>query len=112
MKYALLVYDKPGALEALPESERDAVYGEFMALTRDPRFRAGEQLQPAQTAQSVQVTGGAASTSPGPAVSSEIELSGYYVFEAADGDEAAQIAARVPSGRLGGRVEVRPLVER
>jgi hypothetical protein len=37
---------------------------------------------------------------------------GYYVFEAANLDEAIELAARIPSARLGGKVDVRPLVER
>jgi hypothetical protein len=34
------------------------------------------------------------------------------VFDVADLDEALELAARIPSARLGGSVEVRPLVER
>jgi hypothetical protein len=29
MKYALLIYDKPGSHEALEEKDREAVYGEY-----------------------------------------------------------------------------------
>jgi hypothetical protein len=37
---------------------------------------------------------------------------GYYVFEAADLDEAIGLAARIPAARIGGKVEVRPVMER
>jgi hypothetical protein len=37
---------------------------------------------------------------------------GYYVFEADNLDEAIELAARIPAARLGGAIEVRPLVER
>ena len=50
MKYALLIYDKPGSHEALPDQEREAVYGEYFALSRDPRCVGGAQLQPVATA--------------------------------------------------------------
>jgi hypothetical protein len=38
-------------------------------------------------------------------------LGGYFVFEASNLDEALEVAQRVPAVRLGGSVEVRPLVE-
>ncbi len=38
-------------------------------------------------------------------------LGGYYVLEASDLDEALEFAQRIPAVRLGGAVEVRPLVE-
>jgi hypothetical protein len=34
------------------------------------------------------------------------------VFDLDDLDEAIELAARIPAARLGGAVEVRPLVER
>jgi hypothetical protein len=37
---------------------------------------------------------------------------GYYVFEADNLDEAIELGARIPAARLGGAIEVRPLVER
>jgi hypothetical protein len=37
---------------------------------------------------------------------------GYYLVEAIDLDSALELAARIPAARLGGSVEVRPLVER
>lgn len=36
---------------------------------------------------------------------------GYYMFDVANLDEALELAARIPSARLGGKVEVRPIVE-
>jgi len=36
----------------------------------------------------------------------------YIVFEAEHLDEAIELAARIPAARLGGAIEVRPLVER
>jgi hypothetical protein len=34
------------------------------------------------------------------------------VFEASDLDEAIEVAGRIPAARLGGAVEVRPVMER
>jgi hypothetical protein len=38
-------------------------------------------------------------------------LGGFLVFEADDLDAAIELAARIPAARLGGAVEVRPIVE-
>jgi hypothetical protein len=51
-------------------------------------------------------------TTDGPFANTKEVFGGYYVFEAGDLDEAIELASRIPSARLGGSVEVRPLVER
>jgi hypothetical protein len=111
MKYALLIYDKPGSHEALPDDERQAVYGEYFALSADSRCVGGAQLQPVETATTVQVDEGRALTTDGPFADTKEVFGGYYVFDVADIDEALELAARIPSARLGGKVEVRPIVE-
>ena len=35
MKYALLIYDVPGNYDDLPEREREAVFGEYFAISED-----------------------------------------------------------------------------
>jgi len=112
MKYALLIYDKPGSHEALADGERDSVYGEYFALSEDPRCVGGAQLQPVETATTVSVEGGRTLTTDGPFAETKEVFGGYYVFEAENLDEAIELAARIPSARLGGKVEVRPLAER
>src|SRR5437588_492845 len=67
MKYALLIYDEPGSHEALPPEELESVYGEYFALSEDPRCVGGAQLQPVETATSVRVRDGKALTTAGPA---------------------------------------------
>ncbi len=112
MKYALLIYDKPGSHEALSDEERDAVYREYFALSEDSRCVGGAQLQPVSSATTVRVEEGRALTTDGPFADTKEVFGGYYVFDASNLDEAIELAARVPSARLGGKVEVRPLVER
>jgi hypothetical protein len=112
MKYALLIYDKPGAHGALPEDELKAAYAEYAALSEDSRCLGGHQLQPIETATTVRVDGGQTLTTDGPFADTKEVFGGYYVFEADDLDEAIDLAARIPSARIGGKVEVRPIVER
>jgi hypothetical protein len=112
MKYALLIYDEPGSHEALASEEREAVYREYFALSADSRCVGGAQLQPVETATTVQVQDGRALTTDGPFADTKEVFGGYYVFDVANLDEALELAARIPSARLGGKVEVRPIVER
>jgi hypothetical protein len=112
MKYALLIYSKPGSHEALSEDEAKSVFGEYMALSDDPRCVGGAQLQPVETATTVRVQNGSALTTDGPFAETKEVFGGYYVFEADDLDQAIGLAARIPAARIGGSVEVRPVVER
>jgi hypothetical protein len=112
MQYALLIYAEPGYNEALPEAERDAVYAEFAALADDVRSVGAAQLQPVETATCVRVAGGRTLMTDGPFADTKEVLGGIFLVEAANLDEAVQLAARIPVARLGGVVEVRPVVQR
>ena len=48
----------------------------------------------------------------GPFVDAKEHVGGFFVVEVDDLDAALEIAARIPAARMGGAVEVRPLVER
>jgi hypothetical protein len=112
MKYAMLIHVRPDYVEALAEDEQKAVFAEYMALAEDPRARGGAQLQPIETATTVRVQDGQTLTTDGPYADTKEVFAGYYVFEADNLDEAIELAARIPAARLGGAIEVRPLVER
>jgi hypothetical protein len=112
MKYAMLIHYKPRYYEVLSEDEQQAVFAEYRALAQDPRTRASAQLQPIETATTVRVQKGQTLTTDGPYADTEEVFGAYYVFEVDNLDEAIELAARIPAARLGGAVEVRPLVER
>ena len=112
MKYAMFIHQQPGYVEALAEDAQKAVFAEYTALAQDPRARGGEQLQPIETATTVRVQDGQTQTTDRPYADTKEELSGYYVFEADNLDEAIELAPRIPAARHGGAIEVRPLVER
>jgi hypothetical protein len=48
-------------------------------------------------------------TADGPYAETKEALTGYYLIEAADLDQAVQIAARIPAA-WGGAVELRPVL--
>jgi hypothetical protein len=112
MRYALMIYAEPGYGEALPDAEREAVLAEFAALAADARCVASVQLQPAETATSVRVTGGRTLMTDGPFADTKEVLGGFALVEAGNLDEAIELAARIPAARHGGAVEVRPVVQR
>ena len=112
MKYALLIHYKPGYYEVLSQDEQEAVFAEYRALAEHPRARASAQLQPTETATTVRVQDGQTLTTDGPYAETKEVFGAYYVFEVDDLDEAIELAARIPAARLGGAIEVRPLVER
>jgi hypothetical protein len=109
MKYALLIYEAPGSLEALPKEQYEAMFAEYMALSNVSRFLNGARLQPVETATTVRVQDGQTLTTDGPFADAKEVFGGYCVFDASL-DEAIELAARIPAARIGGAVEVRPVV--
>jgi hypothetical protein len=112
VKYALLIHEKPGTGDGLSDSEREAITGEYFAISEAPGVYGGAQLQPAETATTVRVNDGETLTTDGPFANTKEVFGGYYLLEADDIDKAIALAARIPAARLGGSVEVRPIVER
>lgn len=113
MKYALLIYS--GTMEEyerLPEDEQRSILGEYMALVEEPGVLSAAQLQPPESATTVRVHDGRTLTTDGPFADTKEILGGLYLFEAENLDRALEVAARIPAARMGGAVEVRPLVER
>ena len=114
MKYLLQIYP-PAAreeLDRMPEDERQAIVEEYLAIGRSPEVIGGEQLQPIETATTVRVENGETLLTDGPFVDAKEHLGGFCLVEASDLDAALAIASRIPAARMGGAVEVRPLVER
>jgi hypothetical protein len=110
MQYALMIYAEPGYDEALPDAERAAVHADFSALAEDARYVGGAWLQPAETATCVRVAGGRTLMTDGPFADTKEVLGGFVLIEAANLDEAIEVAARIPPTRFGGTVEVRPVM--
>jgi hypothetical protein len=111
MKYALLIYPKPGSEDALGEDEQKSVSAEYLAFRDDPRCLGGAHLQAVETATTVRSGGGQNLIIDGPYADTKEVLGGYFVFAASNLDEVLEVAKRIPAVRLGGAVEVRPLFE-
>jgi hypothetical protein len=118
MKYMLLIQHgdmptphDPDAWKRLPEDERKAVFADYQAINQTPGVSSGLQLDAPNTATTIRVEEGRTLTSEGPFVESRHALAGYLFFEANDLDAAIELAARIPPARMGGAVEIRPIVE-
>jgi hypothetical protein len=118
MKYMLLIHQGstplPGSdeWENLSEDDKKAVYADYQAINQTPGVSPGVQMQPPETATTVQVKDGETLTTDGPFVETKEAVGGYLFFEADDLDAAIELASRIPAARMGGAIEVRPLVER
>lgn len=114
MQYMLLIYtgEAKETFDGLSEAEQQAITEEYMAIMQDPRVTAGAQLQPTQTATTVRVADGQTLATDGPFIETKEALGGYYLLQADDLDAALALASRIPAARMGGAIEVRPVVER
>ena len=110
MQYALLIYTKPGAAEALTDDEQAAVHREYMDLKALPGIVGGAALHPAETATTVRLQDHQLLVTDGPFADTKEIFAGFYLLEADDLDRATEIAARIPAIRFGGSVEIRPVV--
>jgi hypothetical protein len=118
MKYMLLIHQadaptprSPEAWASLSEEERAAVVDDYRAINETPGVSPGQQLAPPEAATTVRVQDGRTLTTDGPFAELKEAIGGYFLLEADDLDAAIALAARVPAARLGGAVEVRPIVE-
>jgi hypothetical protein len=118
MKYMLLIHQgatptphTPDEWERLTEEEQKAVYDAYRAINETPGVTSGLQMQPPETATTVRVQDGKTLTTDGPFVEMKEALGGYLFYEADDLDAAIELASRIPAARMGGAVEVRPIVE-
>jgi hypothetical protein len=111
MKYIALIYTEPMTLEpgAAPPKMSDGYRTAVETYRRDGVYAGGDALQPPSTATTVRVRNGKAELMDGPFAETKEQLSGYFMFDCANLDEAIRYAAMIPGASLGA-VEVRPLL--
>jgi hypothetical protein len=117
MKYMMLIHQGSTPVppseewESLPQDEKNAIVEAYKGVSATSGVSPGLQLAPPETATTVQVKDGKTLTTDGPFVELKEAIGGYLLFEADDLDAAIELAARIPAARLGGAIEVRPIVE-
>jgi hypothetical protein len=118
VRYMLLIHqgDAPTPFDQdawgrLSADEQKQISDDYQALNGTPGVTPGIGLQPPETATTVRVQDGRTLTTDGPFVEIKEALNGYLVYEADDLDAAIELASRIPAARLGGAIEVRPVME-
>ena len=110
-QYAAIIYSRDVDW-TLPEHAADMQgYNEF-GMAAAAVIRGGAALYPTSTATTVRVSekGGDVTTTDGPYTETKEVLTGFYLLECADLDEAIAHAATIP-GAWDGAVEVRPVID-
>ena len=117
MKYMLLIHQGTTPLPGTPEwdalspEEQGSVYAAYQEINEDPGTTPGARMGAPETATTVRVADGETLTTDGPFAETKEALGGYLFYEADDLDAAIGLAAKIPAARLGGAIEIRPLVE-
>jgi hypothetical protein len=107
MKYLCLVYIEEQKLRAVPDRECQSCGDSLRARGV---LLAAEALKPIETATTVRVRQGKVTITDGPFAETKEQLAGFYLIDAADLDEAIQVASKIPPAREGS-IEVRPVRE-
>ena len=112
-RYVLLILDDPSReWSSPPEAGAElAKMGRFAGeLAQQGKLQGGNRLKPMAEAVRVRARGGRPVVTDGPFTEAKEMVGGFFVIEAANRDEAVEIAGRCPHTALG-PVEVREVVE-
>ena len=119
MKYVLLIHqgdaaspDDPQAWGRLSPEEQQQVFADYQAVNQTPGVTPNDiRLAAPQDATTVRVQDEKTLTTDGPFVSTKEAVAGWLTYEADDLDAAIELASRIPAARMGGGIEIRPVVE-
>jgi hypothetical protein len=117
MQFMLLIHqgttptpDDPEAWGSLSPEQQQSVFADYQAINEDTRVTPGLRMQSPEMATTVRVQDGRTLATDGPFAEMKEALGGYMFLDADDLDAAIALAARIPAARMGGAIEVRPLV--
>jgi len=112
MKFLLLVYIDPAAIDALPAGDFDSKMRNCLAhadeLKHTGRLIESQMLDDASTAKSVRIRNGRQTTLDGPFAETKEVLGGFNLIEADSIEDAVRMAAEFPWAQTG-CIEVRPV---
>ena len=118
MKYILFIHQGTAATPSSPdewarlsEDEQRAVYADYQAINETPGVTSGVHMQPPRDGDHRPGAGRQDAGHRRPVRRDQGGGRRYLLFEADDLDAAIELASRIPAARMGGAVEVRPLVE-
>ena len=113
MQYLLMCCFEEKRWNALTAAERDGVmqeYGEWVqGAAKSGHYLTGAKLQSSASATTLRGNGGKPVITDGPFAETKEQLGGYHLLECRDLNEALSLASRIPTLRVGGTIEVRPI---
>ena len=114
MLYTLLIYGDPSAAPDYSSPEGQAEFQHWMSYSQEIAesgcLKAGEALEPGDTATTVRVRDGETLHTDGPFAETKEVLGGFYLIDVPDLDAALEWASKMPNINYGS-VEVRPVVK-
>ena len=112
MRYMFLIYLDAAKFEGMSTSQRHG-FGNAMLdydeeLARSGHYVLSEPLKAPEEAITVRKWDGVLSATDGPFMETKEHLSGFFIIEARDMNEAIQVASGMPLASVGS-IEVRPI---
>ena len=113
MTYMALIYGPPMPPDFALPPEGQKLWMDYTQEAQDAGVCVGaNQLASTTSATTVTVRDGKRIVTDGPFAETKEVLGGYYLLSCANLDEALDWAAKCPAAYMGGKIEVRPIVER
>jgi hypothetical protein len=115
MKYMLQIYGNVTReqVATMSEDEQKQLWADWGAISQTPGVTpAPFELDDPASATTIRVENGQTLVTDGPFAQTKEALGGWLLYEADDLDAAIELAARIPTARMGGAIEVRPVVQR
>ena len=110
MRYMLMIHNDPELHPAPGGPGWDQLMADYAEFSAQLGEYTGAPLGTPDTATTIRVRDGEVLTIDGPFAETKEWMSGYYVIEVDELDQALKAAAMVPSAKFGS-VEVRPVAE-
>ena len=111
MQYLLMCCIDESMWERIPQAERDGIMRDYGAwiqgVAKDGMHLATAKLRSSSTATTIRVKNGRHVMTDGPFTETKEQLGGFHLVECRNIDEAIAVAARIPTLRVGGTIEVR-----
>jgi hypothetical protein len=97
----------------MSEDEQKRLWADWGAISQTPGVTpAPFELDDPASATTIRVENGQTLVTDGPFAQTKEALGGWLLYEAEDLDAAIELASRIPTARMGGAIEVRPVVQR
>ena len=113
MKYMVLIYNRPGFVDELSETERTELFGDvdriMKELTESGEMVDTHALGGPEATKTVRVRDGVPAVTDGPFIEAKEQFAGYLVVDCASLERATEIAASWPDAKWFA-MEVRPVL--